>query len=165
MTRELRGSSANERTPMPPRLTKPMRRTLKEAKAQGLRRIHQPTPGQPPWPAHPATLHALTRHGLLEQQRKRNRHGWHVDEWRITDAGKAALKPRERRVADTPVFLARASKWGGDYTTDPSRRVDELEVIDVELPGWVAAARGRHVGAVDRRGLAWRLARGVRLAA
>lgn len=80
-------------------MTALMRAALQDALRGSLRRVHDSIEGKPPWPNghHSATLYALVRHGLLERTETRSRNGHRTDLWTITDAGKQALKPRERR--------------------------------------------------------------------
>jgi hypothetical protein len=124
------------------RLSEPMTDALTAAQHAPLRRVHLPGPGRPPWPAAPATLRALIRHGLLEQGTARNRDGWPVDTWSITEAGRTALHPPPRERVHRAKFLAHSVTEHGylqpAYTDDPSRamrddrgaieRVDPAEV-------------------------------------
>lgn len=143
-------------------MTARMRQTLDQAgKAgpAGLRRVHDNRPGQPPWPAHPATLTALARHGHLEHHRLRNRRGYPVDVWAITPEGLLALEPKRRVRTDRPLYLQRRVWHGGDYTRNRADAIDRLEVVppgEID-PGWGRAARVRHADAQDRRERARRL--------
>jgi DNA-binding PadR family transcriptional regulator len=134
------------------RLTTPMRDALAAAQHAPLRRAHRAA-GADPLPAPAATLRALIRHGLLDAGSIRNRHGDPVDTWTITDAGRAALAPREVFRQDRPTFLVdhRRAGWvdptseerhDDDYTSDPRKRVDELEVIDPDTQR-IVTVRGR----------------------
>jgi hypothetical protein len=148
-------------------MTKNMRDALHAATKQPLRRLHNPQPGTPPWPAHPTTLNALTRHNYLTLTERRNKHGWRLQEWQITDAGRQALNPPPRVLRDTPRFLSRPSRTTGDYTANRHRAIDELEAVD---PAEIDAARRYmarelHADASDRRVVARRLARNARRAA
>ncbi len=90
----------------------------RDAGAKGLQR-KLTTTGWASWPAHPSTLRALTRHGLL----RRNDTTWH-----ITPTGEHALElaehptpPRPPRHA--PHFLAPQARAGNGlgYLTQPTR--------------------------------------------
>src|SRR4051812_28357236 len=98
---------------------------LRRAQHAPLRRVHLPGPGRPPWPAAPATLRALIRHCLVEQGATRNRDGWPVDTWAITEAGRMALHPPPRQRAQRARFLATTLTASGylqpAYTNDPAR--------------------------------------------
>jgi len=127
---------------MPAQITESMRVVLKEAarRQEGLRRLHGDQPGSPPWPAHPSTLAALVRRGLLERASGRTRRGSRIDTWRITEAGRLELNPPAQVMQDRPLYLARGSvryrllpdnRWAvdesgssGDYTSDPHRSID-----------------------------------------
>lgn len=123
------------------KLTTHMRDALHQAQRNPLRRTHTPGPGKPPWPAAAVTLHALVHHGLLIVAELRNRHGWPVTTWTITDAGKAALTTDVKAPRDIPRFLSRPSRNTGDYTTNPTRAIDDLEVVDApaEWTRWSGA--------------------------
>jgi hypothetical protein len=119
-----------------------MREALTSALRGSLRRLHDNAPGRPPWPAHPATLAALVARDLLSHDRRRTRKSWWLDEWTITDAGRDALKPREIKARDRPLYLAHSGairyrrlpngRWAiddsgdgkDDYTSDPRRSID-----------------------------------------
>ena len=145
------------------KLTARMRETLQHAAKQDLRRVHDDKPGKPPWPAPPATLYALVRHELLEHARVRNRKGWHVDLWTITDTGRQALIPRELVIPDRPVYLNRWVSSGGDYTHNRHRASDDLEVI-FYLPQWDRAATLRLAGAAHLQTRARRIRSGRKAA-
>lgn len=173
------------------KLTPSMRAALEQAKRHdGLRRVHNPdTPGKPLWPAHPATIHALVRHGLVDYARTVNAKGHTVDLWRTNEAGDKALRPPERFRDERPLYLANGTvrfhtlpsgRWAvseedhdGDYSTDPSRSVDwddqmgALPQIDPDALKytWRRQSADRHAGAQDRKALARQLARGIRRAA
>lgn len=140
------------------RLTPNMRDALTVASRQdGLRRIHRPDlPGADPWPAPSASIHALMRRGYIEHDRVRNRHGYWVCIWKITEAGDLALNPRPKPAKDT-VRSLRANgdavsrvMVGGVWTivTQP-----EPEPVDVERlsPEWGEDSEKR-----------WRRERGAR---
>lgn len=147
------------------KLTTPMRNALEQAQHAPLRRVHNPTtPGKPPWPAHPSTLHALARHDLVTVDQIRNRHGYPTQLWTITDTGRQALQPKETFRQQRPVYLARPTKNSGDYTNDPSRRIDPLPVLDEASPEWRRRAATRYADAADHRTEARRLARNIRAA-
>lgn len=81
------------------KLTTNMRAALNQAKSAGeLRRVHTPGSGTPTWPFAWQTLHALTRHGLLEASQRLNRKQQRMQVWTITDTGRQALNPPPRRV-------------------------------------------------------------------
>jgi DNA-binding PadR family transcriptional regulator len=146
------------------RLTQKMRAALVEASRNPLRRLHDDLEGKPAWPAHPATLRALEARGLVEKTRRRTRKGWWLDEWSITDNGREALVPASLVRADRPVYMAHPSRTTGDYTSDPSRTFDRLEVMDVGLLGaqWIDDSALRYAASEDRRARARRLSRTVR---
>lgn len=119
-----------------------MRDVLSEAerRQEGLRRLFD---DQARWPANPATLNALVRHGLLARETSHTRRGVKVTIWRITDIGREALNPPEIIRADQPIYMARGSvrfrllpdnRWAvadsensSDYTSDPSRSIDTVK--------------------------------------
>lgn len=135
------------------KLTVHMVEALTSAQHAPLRRVHR-GPGAARWPAPATTLYALIRRGYLVAGQIRNRDGAVVDTWTITDAGRAALLPREVFRQDRPVYLAdhRRAQWvdpaeededrDDDYTTHPGLRIDELEVVDGETQRLVTL-RGR----------------------
>jgi hypothetical protein len=112
------------------RLSTPMHDALIAAARNPLRRTHDDTAGAPPWPAHPASLAALTRHELLERTELRNRKGFKVTVWAITDLGHETLNPPPRFRPDRPRFICRPTRNSGDYTANPARAIDPLEVMD-----------------------------------
>lgn len=134
-------------------LSAPMRQALVEARRGPLRRLHDDQPGKPPWPAPPASLAALVSRGLLETGTMRSRKGWHIDTWTITDAGREAIAPPAARSRpDHPRFLARPTRSTPDYTTNPSRAIDNLEPVSDELLATYAAdAEQRRAGDPGRR--------------
>jgi hypothetical protein len=150
-----------------------MRDALKEAVRHELRRVHDETPGAT-WPAHPLTLAALVRRGLLAYSTRKSKRGHQLEAWAITERGRDALKPREvfRRQAD--VYLTRAALslnigGHGEYTTDRSRALcgESDAIID---PGtldraWVEISDERRAAAQDRRARARRGARNLRASA
>jgi hypothetical protein len=78
-------------------LTPAMRDALRAARSQPLRRVHDDKPGRPVWPAHPATLRALTdehRGRCLRRTERLSRQGHVVEEWWITDLGLESLNYR-----------------------------------------------------------------------
>jgi hypothetical protein len=147
-----------------PRLTALMTEALRRARHAPLRRVHAPGPGRPPWPASPATLHALVRHELVAVAVTRNRDGWPVDTWTLTTAGRLVLDPPPRRVAHRAKFLAHSTDEHGHlqpaYTDDPRRamrddggaieRVDPAEVQFLVSPR-VLARRARELAAFAQR--------------
>lgn len=161
------------------RLTEPMRTALQAAARQSLRRVHTPGPGKPPWPAHASTLAALLRHELVDHGVDRDRRGYWRETWTITDQGRAALTPPQRRVSSQPKYLQREVWRGGDTTTEPHRSIDyeirdvvardgrtvqrrvPIDVVDADLldhrPG-----RHRHAGTQNRRAVARQLTRNAR---
>jgi hypothetical protein len=152
------------------RLTARMHDTLTTAARNPLRRTHDTTAD---WPAHAATLAALVRHGLLDRSERRNRRGFKVDIWTITDPGREQLNPPPRYRPDRPLFLAHCGairyrklpakgpndlgRWviagtrddasqsnSGDYTTNPAKAIDHLEVVDpADVLRFTATARQR----------------------
>jgi hypothetical protein len=148
-----------------------MRETLEDAARQELRRVHEDQPGAAPWPAHPLTLAALVRRGLLSYSSRRSKRGHQLEAWSITGDGRAALEPREvfRRQAD--VYLTRAALslnvgGHGEYTTDPGRALchDDAPIIDPASldRAWTEIAEERRAAADDRRERARRSGRGLR---
>ena len=140
-------------------LTPRMRAALEAAaRPGGLRRHHKPGPGRPPWPAHPATLRALERRGLIEQEDGVNARCERVQTWRATEQGRELLAELARpvRLRHRPVWISRPSRGSGDYTTIPSRAIDPLETVDAP-EHMIRAARVRHADAQDRRARARRL--------
>ena len=107
------------------------------SRQEGLRRLHD---DRAHWPAHPATLAALVRHGLLRREQDTTRRGLRVTIWRITDDGVLALNPAPLVQQARPIYLARGSiryrltsdnRWAvvdttasRDYTSDPRRSID-----------------------------------------
>lgn len=143
-------------------LSPKMRDALTAARRGPLRRTHTPGEGKPAWPAHPSTLAALVRHGLLDRSEGRNRHGYRLDLWTITDAGRAELEPRHRFIEQRPRWMARTGS-GADYTSIRGESIDDTEA---EYSGkWDEIAERRRLEALDRRELARRAARLVRRAA
>jgi hypothetical protein len=149
------------------RLTAPQLEALQRARHAPLRRVHIAGPGRPPWPAAPATLRALLRRGLVELGTTRNRDGWPVDTWTITDAGRLVLDPPPRQRVERARFLAHSTSKEGylqpAYTDDPRlamrddggaiERVDPGEVSFL-LPPSALARRTRELAAfAERAGL------------
>jgi hypothetical protein len=142
------------------KLTARMRDALEQARHAPLRRVLKPGPGAPSWPAHPGTLHALERREFLARGEIRNRDGWPVTTWTITDTGRQALEPIERTKTEAPVYLRRpASDIAGDYTSDPRARIDDAEVTDPDRLNeyWAQDAAERHAATEDPRARARRL--------
>lgn len=149
------------------RLSEPMTDALTAAQHAPLRRVHLPGPGSPPWPAAPATLRALIRHGLLEQGTTRNRDGWPVDTWTITEAGRTVLHPPPRERVHRAKFLAHSVTEHGylqpAYTDDPRRamrddrgaieRVDPAEVSFLLSPQALARRTRELAAFAERAGL------------
>lgn len=127
---------------------------------EGLRRTFDDEPGRPSWPQHPATLAALVRRGFVEQRDLRNRKGYRVQAWFVTDAGRKALEPVLVTRRDVPLYLARSGairyrklangRWAvddesdgsGDYTTDPSRSIDHDQMPGSKRTAAVAVLVG-----------------------
>lgn len=83
-----------------------MRTALEAARRNdGLRRIHTPGPGKPPWPAPSATLTALLRHDLVDHYVDKDRDGNWRETWTINDNGRQALEPPLRVVPDSPQLM------------------------------------------------------------
>lgn len=113
------------------RLTVHMRDALVRATGGPLKRVHDGSPGQPPWPAPAATLAALLRHELVDHTVMQIETGEIVETWEINDRGQEALEPPlPRHRADRARYLQREVWRGGDYTTDPAHRIDDLEVVN-----------------------------------
>lgn len=149
------------------KLTASMRAALQQARHAPLRRVLEPGPGAPAWPAHPGTLHALERHKLLTRGEIRNRHGQPVTTWTITTAGRQALEPPEIFRRERDVYLAHPNPdLSGDYTTDPRRSRDELPVLDPDSlnNAWAQISAERRASAETPRDRARRLARNARAA-
>lgn len=150
-------------------MTKNMLAALKTAeKQQTLRRTHIPGPGEPKWPTgiHPSTLAALVKTGLLQLGEIRDRNGYKVTTWTPTDAGREALKPKAVIHKDTPRFMRRPSRSGGDYSASHIHAIDELEAVDPGEIGeaWFGRAARKYAEAMDRRGAARMIARQRRAA-
>jgi hypothetical protein len=152
-------------------LTKPMRYALEQAVRQELRRVFECD--KPAWPAHPTTLHALVRRGLLARTERRSRHGHRLVAWTPTDIGRAALQPREVFRRQPDLYLTRAvpettTGGHGEYTTDPRSAIcsEKVPIIDPATldPAWDQIATERRHAAQDRRQAAARLARRLRAA-
>jgi DNA-binding PadR family transcriptional regulator len=157
-----------------PTLTAHMRATLIQTRRGPLRRPHPPGAGAPPWPAAATTLHALVRQELVTVAEVRNRHGWPVTMWTITDAGRAALEPRERFRHQPDVYLTSAvpdtvTDGHGEFTTNPRHALcrEPVPVIDADTlnDAWTQLAAARRHAAQDRRAQARRLANNLRAAA
>jgi hypothetical protein len=151
------------------RLSAPMHDALTDASRNPLRRTHDDSAGTPPWPAPAPTLAALIRHDLLECTEIRNRRGFKVTVWTITDLGHEALNPPPKYRADRPRFMARcgairfktlpngrqavAGGGSGDYTSDPRKSIDRdripggkmtaVPVLEADLDRFAATARER----------------------
>lgn len=142
------------------RLTELMRTTLENAARQdGLRRTHDDKPGRPPWPMPHQSLNALVNRGLLAHTRTRNRKGYPLDIWRITDTGREALKPPQRISRDTHNSMAAKGAAttrvlvGGVWQ---HLKFPEPEKVTTPGPGWVRRGRNLHADAQDRRQRAYR---------
>jgi hypothetical protein len=142
----------------------PLRRVLKPGPARRPNR-----PATPRWPAHPGTLHALERRELVARGEIRNRDGWPVTTWTITDAGRQALEPPEIFRRERDVYLAHPNPdISGDYTTDPRRGRDELPLVldpDSLDSAWAQLSAERRAMTETPRARARRLARSARRAA
>jgi putative ubiquitin-RnfH superfamily antitoxin RatB of RatAB toxin-antitoxin module len=147
-----------------------MRDVLEDAVRQELRRVD----GR--WPAHASTLAALVRQGLLERSERVSRHGDALTVWTATDAGRDALKPKERVYVERPVFLGRGSSELPDkdentdleakgYTSDPRRRIDPLEVVGEVSVVWQRRTEVKRIQAQDRKARARQAAEKARYAA
>lgn len=150
------------------KLTRNMHVTLVAACKNPLRRTHKPNEGKPPWPAHCSTIYALVRHDLLGYEELLNRHGWKVEVWTPTDAGRSALERPALHLVEQPMFLNRKS----GYTASPARSIDvehdqwgvrALEAVDAP-ESFIRASEVERLAAQDRREVARRLARGMRAA-
>ena len=139
------------------KLTALMREALEHAHRHGeIRRVHDDTPGQPPWPFPAASLAALTRRDLLASSKRRSKRGHQMDVWKITDAGREEFKARARPVKDAVHGMnakgAAASRVmvGGVWT---DVRFPEPEKIDADRldPKHAEDARARHLDVVDPR--------------
>lgn len=163
------------------RLTANMRKVLTKAKHAPIRRPHPPGPGAPPWPEAHRTLYALVHHELVTRSEIRDRDGQPLTLWTITTAGRAALEPPELVKTDRPTYLSDRRKatpdWRDphdpeheqpeDYTSDPARRIDHIEITDPDRLKlvWDRQAKARVAALEDRRDRARRLARSARRAA
>lgn len=167
-------------------MTKKMREALSEAHKNPLRRPMKPGPGKPPWPAHPSTIAALERHELVVRTTVRHRRGYVVHVWDVTEKGRLVLYPPPRFREDRPVYMTRGAvryrklangRWTvaasrdsdrdrneDDYTSDPSRRIDDLEVVPQAGEAWRRRGEAARLGAQDRRVLALRLVRQAKAA-
>lgn len=149
-----------------------MRDALEAAVRQELRRVHDQQGADPPrWPAHPLTLAALVRHGLLRYSSRKSKRGHQLEAWAITDRGRDALRPREVFRHQADVFLTRAALslnvgGHGEYTTDRARALcgDDAPIIDPASldRAWTEIAEERRAAAQDRRARARRAARDLR---
>lgn len=165
-------------------MTARMRAVLEQAAKQDLRRVWD-GPGKPPWPAAASTLAALVRHGLLERSERLTRHQQRVVLWEITEEGKAALRGPERIAEERPTFMAHGAiryrvlsnnRWtvveededgsyvDGDYTQDPRRRFDHLEVAGQASLKWRRKAEVDRTAAQDPKIAARRISRALRAA-
>lgn len=124
------------------------------SRPEGMRRVHHAGPGKPPWPAHPNTIRALTRHGLATHSQAINRRGLTVDIWRITPAGQQTLDPPPIVRPDTPQLLnvpggSTRLHLAGDTWLDV--RIPEPEPMNAPPDRWVRRGRVLHADAQDRR--------------
>jgi hypothetical protein len=137
-------------------VTERMREALAAAENAPLRRVHDVAHGQAPWPAHPASIAALVRQGLLEKPRRRiSRNGHPIDEWFITEAGCEALKPRQvvRREAVRSLRVPGGSTrvmQGGVWVDAAMPEPEPVDPDEVDA-AWFGAAAVRHAEARDRR--------------
>lgn len=145
------------------KLTPRMRAALTDAKHRPLRRVHAPGPGKPAWPAHPASLAALVRHGLLEQGEARDKHANKVTTWTLTDAGRRELEPRHVFIEERDTWMARTGS-GSDWTKDPGRRMDDAPRMQQASPAWRRRAEAARLGDQDRQSLARHLAQQAKAA-
>lgn len=140
-------------------MTSNMREALSRAQNGPLRRVHDQTHGQAPWPAHPRSLGALVKAGLLEKPRRRvSRNGHAIDEWFVTPAGLEALKPRAVVKRDTVRLLRvpggstrmmQLGVWVDARMSEPEKvNPDEVDAV------WFGEAARRHSEARDLRGRA-----------
>lgn len=141
-------------------MTHRMRQTLQQAlREDGLRRTHTPGPGRPAWPAPANTLNALLRHGYLEHSRRRNRHGYWLDVWSITDKGRQALEEPRRTTKDHGTSMNARGRaqhrvmenghWREYSTPEPAK------VTTTNLNSdWATNARHQHQDATNGRTLA-----------
>jgi hypothetical protein len=150
-------------------LTRPMRDTLEQAIRQELRRVHDTQPGRPAWPAHPSTLAALVRHGLLAYGTRKSKRGHQLDTWTVTQAGRDALKPREVFRSEALLYCSTMVVPGkrGSYTPMRHQASDKLPITDTEaIERWrFEEAEARRLAAQERRVAAGRAVRALRAAA
>jgi hypothetical protein len=105
---------------------------------------------------------------LVARGELRNRDGFPVMTWTITDAGRQALEPPEIFRRERDVYLAHPNPdISGDYTTDPRRGRDELPVLDPDSldSAWAQLSAERRAATETPRARARRLARSARRAA
>lgn len=140
-----------------------MRDALDEAVCHELRRVYDEL-GDAEWPAHPLTLAALVRHGLLVHSTRKSKRGHRLDAWTITETGREALQPRERFRRETLVYLARpVPDHHGEFTTIRRHSIDDVPVIDTDTlsDAWPQLAEQRRAAAQERRARARRARRNV----
>jgi DNA-binding PadR family transcriptional regulator len=145
-------------------MTPKMRQVLEQAQASPLRRVLDDKEGASPWPAKWQTLRALERRGLLSVSRRLSRAGVPLDEWSITEAGRAALRGPMRVAVERPRFLARPTRGSGDYTNNKARAIDHLEVAGQASLKWRRVAEDKRIGAQDSREAARKLSKSLRAA-
>lgn len=137
------------------RLTPNMREALTKAKRDdGLRRVHDNTPGKPHWPAHPSTLRALQDRELLQHDEIRNRKAFRVEIWKITDKGREALDPKAKIRPDTIRRLHLRAIGGTRHFMAEGvwedRRIPEPEPME-PASEWAKRSAARHANAVNRK--------------
>lgn len=146
-----------------------MRDTLEQAVRQELRRVHDTK--RPEWPAHPSTLAALVRHGLLTRATRKSKRSHQLDTWAITQAGRDALKPRDIFRHQPDLYMTHAipettSGGHGEYTTDPRLSIcrEGVPITDPDTlnPAWDQLREERRHANEHRRTHARRLARTIR---
>ena len=172
--------------------TQAMRKALKLAQATGeLRRMKderkgtqrqrtikgtdgEPNPAyvEPPeWPhgIAPATLAALVRHGWLEEGTRKNRRGYDMHVWSVTDAGRLVLNPPPKQQRDTPRDGRYKGKArfrvmiGGVWTDVAAPEPEEVKPSDLDHR-WSQEAEKRWRESKDRREQARKLADRMRAA-
>jgi hypothetical protein len=144
-------------------VTPAMLEALQSARKGPLRRVHDIEHGRPAWPAHPASLRALVRHGLAVSSERLSKAGHRVEEWTITEDGRKALNTpvvvvRERvrslRVYGGSTRMMQLGAWVDVWMPEP----EPVRPQDVDAL-WFGAAAERHAIERDRRTAARRVAR------
>lgn len=141
-------------------MTGRMRTALQDALRSPVRRVHDQEHGRPAWKHHPATLHALRKRGWLEYVELRSRQGNLVQQWSVTELGRAALRPPKLVGTEKPVFMARVS----GTTSERAMAIDDAELADPPSAAWLRVSREKRAGAQDPRKVAGKLARSLRAA-